>query len=147
VLHLFPTGQGNVIGHPLEPVIKLTANPLTAQTMAEHIDLDCSGLLTRAYDLSTAGGMLMEICDRTVNGRLTCAEAIGHHEFALTRLHQSAGRGGGGPALPRKRLDDGGRAWVTSAGPVRHRRFHGSLWGTGGGRAGGVSGVSAETPG
>jgi len=32
----------------------------------------------------------MEICDRTVNGRLTCAEAIGHREFVLTRLYQSA---------------------------------------------------------
>jgi (2R)-sulfolactate sulfo-lyase subunit beta len=90
VLHLFPTGQGNVIGHPVEPVIKLTANPLTAQTMAEHIDLDCAGLLTRQYDLTEAGGRLMEICDRTINGRLTCAEAIGHREFVLTRLYQSA---------------------------------------------------------
>jgi (2R)-sulfolactate sulfo-lyase subunit beta len=90
VLHLFPTGQGNVIGHPVEPVIKLTANPLTAQTMAEHIDLDCAGLLTRQYDLTTAGDRLMAICDRTINGRLTCAEAIGHREFALTRLYQSA---------------------------------------------------------
>jgi (2R)-sulfolactate sulfo-lyase subunit beta len=90
VLHLFPTGQGNVIGHPAVPVIKLTANPLTAQTMAEHIDLDCAGLLTRQYDLTEAGDRLMEICDRTINGRLTCAEALGHREFALTRLYQSA---------------------------------------------------------
>ncbi len=29
-VHLFPTGQGNVIGNPIEPVIKLTANPNTA---------------------------------------------------------------------------------------------------------------------
>ena len=39
-VHLFPTGQGNVIGNPIEPVIKLTANPKTARTMPEHIDLD-----------------------------------------------------------------------------------------------------------
>ncbi|HEY2441640.1 MAG TPA: UxaA family hydrolase [Streptosporangiaceae bacterium] len=90
VLHLFPTGQGNVIGHPVEPVVKLTANPLTAQTMTEHIDLDCSGLLRREYQLAEAGDRLMSICDRTINGRLTCAEAIGHREFALTRLYQSA---------------------------------------------------------
>jgi (2R)-sulfolactate sulfo-lyase subunit beta len=89
-LHLFPTGQGNVIGHPVEPVVKLTANPLTAQTMAEHIDLDCSGLLAREYDLTEAGDRLMQICERTINGRLTCAEALGHREFALTRLYQSA---------------------------------------------------------
>jgi (2R)-sulfolactate sulfo-lyase subunit beta len=90
VLHLFPTGQGNIIGHPVEPVVKLTANPLTAQTMSEHVDLDCSGLLSREYDLSEAGDRLMEICDRTVNGRLTCAETLGHREFVLTRLYQSA---------------------------------------------------------
>lgn len=90
VLHLFPTGQGNIIGHPVEPVIKLTANPLTAQTMSEHVDLDCSGLLSREYDLSEAGDRLMEICDRTINGRLTRAETLGHREFVLTRLYQSA---------------------------------------------------------
>jgi (2R)-sulfolactate sulfo-lyase subunit beta len=90
VLHLFPTGQGNIIGHPVEPVVKLTANPLTARTMSEHVDLDCSGLLSRDYDLTEAGDRLMAICDRTINGRLTCAEALGHREFVLTRLYQSA---------------------------------------------------------
>jgi (2R)-sulfolactate sulfo-lyase subunit beta len=89
-LHLFPTGQGNVIGNPIEPVIKLTANPVTAETMAEHIDLDCSGLLRLEYDLRASGDRLMELADRTINGRLTCAEAIGHREFVLTRLYQSA---------------------------------------------------------
>ena len=39
-VHLFPTGQGNVIGNPIEPVIKLSANPRTVRTMGEHIDLD-----------------------------------------------------------------------------------------------------------
>src|SRR6267378_582123 len=48
VVHLFPTGQGNVIGNPIEPVIKLTANPKTARTMSEHIDLDVSGILRRS---------------------------------------------------------------------------------------------------
>jgi (2R)-sulfolactate sulfo-lyase subunit beta len=90
VVHLFPTGQGNVIGNPIEPVVKLTANPLTAETMSEHMDLDCSGLLRRDYDLATAGDQLMDVIDRTINGRLTCAEALGHREFVLTRLYQSA---------------------------------------------------------
>ncbi len=70
VVHLFPTGQGNVIGNPIEPVIKLTANPRTARSMSEHIDLDVSGLLSLEYGLKEAGDMLMEILDRTVNGRL-----------------------------------------------------------------------------
>ena len=90
VIHLFPTGQGNVIGHPIEPVIKLTANTITAETMSEHIDLDCSGLLRREHDLTTAGDQLMEVIDRTINGRLAGAEVLGHREFVMTRLYQSA---------------------------------------------------------
>ncbi len=90
VVHLFPTGQGNVIGNPIEPVIKLTANPITAETMSEHMDQDCSGLLRREYSLGEAGEQLMDITERTINGRLTCAETLGHREFVLTRLYQSA---------------------------------------------------------
>ena len=90
VLHLFPTGQGNIIGNPIVPVIKLTANPLTARTMVEHIDLDVSGLLWREYNLRDAGDRLMALVDRVVNGRLTCAEALGHREFVMTKLYRSA---------------------------------------------------------
>jgi (2R)-sulfolactate sulfo-lyase subunit beta len=90
VVHLFPTGQGNVIGNPIEPVIKLTANPKTARTMAEHIDLDVSGILRREITLDQAGDRLIDIMIRTCNGRLTCAEVLGHREFVLTKLYQSA---------------------------------------------------------
>jgi (2R)-sulfolactate sulfo-lyase subunit beta len=90
VLHMFPTGQGNVIGHPVEPVIKVTGNPHTALTMGEHIDLDVSGLLTRDLTLATASAQLMQVLRRTANGRLTCAETLGHREFSLTRLYPSA---------------------------------------------------------
>ena len=90
VVHLFPTGQGNVIGNPIEPVIKLTANPRTAREMAEHIDLDVSGILRREMTLDEAGDRLIEIMLRTCNGRLTAAEALGHREFVLTRLYRSA---------------------------------------------------------
>ena len=39
-IHLFPTGQGNIVGNPIEPVIKLVVNPLTVKSMGEHIDCD-----------------------------------------------------------------------------------------------------------
>jgi (2R)-sulfolactate sulfo-lyase subunit beta len=90
VVHLFPTGQGNIIGHPIEPVIKLTANPKTARTMPEHVDLDVSGILRREMTLDEAGDRLIDIMIRTCNGRLTCAEALGHREFVMTKLYQSA---------------------------------------------------------
>jgi (2R)-sulfolactate sulfo-lyase subunit beta len=90
VLHLFPTGQGNIIGHPVEPVIKLTANPVTVSTMSEHVDVDVSGLLQLDYPLAEAGDRLMAMVDRTICGRLTAAEAIGHREFVITKLYRSA---------------------------------------------------------
>ena len=90
VVHFFPTGQGNVIGNPILPVIKLTANPRTARTMSEHMDHDCSGLLQRQKNLDETGDELLEIMLRTCNGRLTAAEALGHREFVLTRLYESA---------------------------------------------------------
>ncbi|WP_439579106.1 UxaA family hydrolase [Elioraea sp.] len=90
VVHLFPTGQGNVIGNPIEPVIKITANPRTARTMPEHIDLDVSGLLRRELTIEEAGDRLIALTLRVCNGRMTCAEALKHREYSLTRLYQSA---------------------------------------------------------
>lgn len=90
VLHLFPTGQGNIIGNPIEPVVKITANPITAGTMSEHIDVDVQGLLSRQISLEEAGDQLMEVICKTVNGRLTSAEALGHREFVMTKLYRSA---------------------------------------------------------
>jgi (2R)-sulfolactate sulfo-lyase subunit beta len=90
VVHFFPTGQGNVIGNPILPVIKLCANPRTVRTMSEHIDYDCSGLLQRQKTLDQTGDELLEVMLRTCNGRLTAAEALGHREFVLTRLYESA---------------------------------------------------------
>jgi (2R)-sulfolactate sulfo-lyase subunit beta len=90
VVHFFPTGQGNVIGNPIVPVIKLCANPRTVRTMSEHIDHDCSGLLQRQKNLDETGEELLEVMLRTCNGRLTAAEALGHREFVLTRLYESA---------------------------------------------------------
>jgi (2R)-sulfolactate sulfo-lyase subunit beta len=89
-VHFFPTGQGNVIGNPILPVIKLCANPRTVRTMAEHIDVDVSGLLRKEMSPDQAGDKLLECMFRTANGRLTAAEALGHREFVLTRLYESA---------------------------------------------------------
>ncbi len=90
VVHLFPTGQGNIIGNPILPVIKLSANPRTVRTMAEHLDVDVSGLLRREMTPDEAGDALLDCMFRTCNGRLTSAEALGHSEFVLTRLYESA---------------------------------------------------------
>jgi (2R)-sulfolactate sulfo-lyase subunit beta len=90
VVHFFPTGQGNIVGNPVVPVIKICSNPRTVRTMGEHVDVDTSGLLQREVNMDGAGDMLLDCMLRTANGRLTAAEALGHREFVLTRLYESA---------------------------------------------------------
>ena len=89
-LHLFTTGQGNIIGNPVVPVLKLTANPRTAQTMPEHIDLDVSRLITEDMSLDEAADLTEDLVGRTASGQWAAAEVLGHKEFVLTRLHRTA---------------------------------------------------------
>lgn len=90
VVHTFPTGQGNVIGNPIVPVIKISGNPKTLRTMGEHIDVDVTGVLRRDMTLDQAGDALIDMIVRTANGRLTAAEALNHREFSMTKLYRSA---------------------------------------------------------
>ncbi len=90
VVHTFPTGQGNVVGNPIIPVIKISANPRTVRTMGEHVDVDVTGILKREMTMDQAGDSLIEMIIRTANGRSTAAEALGHREFVMTKLYRSA---------------------------------------------------------
>lgn len=90
VVHTFPTGQGNVVGNPIVPVIKITANPRTVRTMSEHIDVDVSAVLRREMTLGEAGDALISGIIQTADGRLTSAEILRHREFVMTKLYRSA---------------------------------------------------------
>lgn len=90
VLHVFITGQGNIVGNPVEPVIKMSANPNTCTFMSEHIDVDISGVLSRELNLEEAADKVMECIVKTARGRFSSAEALNHKEFVLTRLYPSA---------------------------------------------------------
>ncbi len=89
-LHLFTTGQGNIIGNPIIPVLKLTANPKTVSTMSEHIDLDVSRVITEDMTLDAAADAVEDIVVATASGQWAAAEILGHREFVLTRLHRTA---------------------------------------------------------
>ena len=41
-------------------------------------------------NLDQAGDELIKATLRVANGRLTCAEALGHKEFVMTKLYRSA---------------------------------------------------------
>ena len=61
-----------------------------AKTMSEHVDVDVSKILSREMNLDQAGDELIKATIRVANGRLTCAEALGHKEFVMTKLYRSA---------------------------------------------------------
>jgi (2R)-sulfolactate sulfo-lyase subunit beta len=90
VAHLFTTGQGNIIGNPIVPVVKISANPVTVSTMSEHIDVDITKILTLEETLDQAADDVWDMLIRTLSGRLTSAEVLGHKEFVLTKLFRSA---------------------------------------------------------
>ena len=89
-LHLFTTGQGNIIGNPIIPVLKLTANPHTVASMSEHIDVDLSKVITANMTLDEGADLVEEAVVACACGRFAMAEALGHREFVLTRLHRTA---------------------------------------------------------
>jgi len=58
--------------------------------MGEHIDVDVSGIVRREMTIDQAGDVLIDMIEKTANGRLTAGEALGHREFVMTKLYRSA---------------------------------------------------------
>ena len=93
-VHMFTTGQGNVVGHPILPVIKTCANPRTVRTMGEHIDSDISGLLRKEMTMDDAGDALIEMVLATASGRAhrrrgPRASGVRAHPAVRERLKQN----------------------------------------------------------
>jgi len=84
-LILFSTGQMNVMGCPVAPTIKVTANPRTAQRLADNVDVDVSQMLT-GERLDQAGARLLERTLKVCAGAWTKAEILGDEEIAISRI-------------------------------------------------------------
>jgi len=82
---LFTTGLGTPTGNPIAPVMKITGNARTAQTMADNMDVDVSGVLTGGETFDLAAERLFREMIDVSSGRLTAAERLGHREFAIHR--------------------------------------------------------------
>jgi altronate dehydratase large subunit len=82
---LFTTGLGTPTGNPIAPVLKITGNARTAQTMADNIDVDVSGVMSEQESLEAAADRLFEEMVTSCSGKLTSAERLGHREFAIHR--------------------------------------------------------------
>jgi len=82
---MFTTGLGTPTGNPVAPVIKITGNARTAETMADNIDVDVSRVITDAETLDAAADRLGDEMIAVCSGRETTAERLGHREFAIHR--------------------------------------------------------------
>ena len=82
---LFTTGLGTPTGNPIAPVMKITGNARTAQTMADNTDVDVSGVLNDAETFEVAAERLFREMIEVSSGRPTAAERLGHREFAIHR--------------------------------------------------------------
>src|SRR5262249_26999053 len=82
---LFTTGLGTPTGNPIAPVIKITGNARTAQTMADNIDVDVSGILADTETFDAAAQRLFAAVLETASGAPSAAERLGHREFAIHR--------------------------------------------------------------
>ena len=82
---IFTTGLGTPTGNPVAPVIKITGNAQTAQSMADNLDADVSGILDGRETLDASADRLFGEMLAVCSGELTAAERLGHCEFAIHR--------------------------------------------------------------
>jgi altronate dehydratase large subunit len=82
---LFTTGLGTPTGNPIAPVVKITGNARTAETMADNIDVDVSSVMSEQESLEAAAHRLLAEMLAACSGKPTAAERLGHREFAIHR--------------------------------------------------------------
>jgi altronate dehydratase large subunit len=83
----FPTGRGTPSGFPGVPVIKITGNPRTYETMRENLDINAGAVLTGAKSLREAGDEIYAEILAVASGKLCKAEILGHDElFCIARM-------------------------------------------------------------
>ncbi|HHY92705.1 MAG TPA: UxaA family hydrolase [Firmicutes bacterium] len=83
---VFTTGRGTPAGCAIAPVIKVTGNRRTFQLMEENIDLNAGTIIEGTESIEEVGRRLFKLLMEVAGGRLTKAEQLGHHEFAITRI-------------------------------------------------------------
>lgn len=85
---LFVTGRGSVIGSPVAPLIKVTGNSGTFNSLIEDMDFDAGRVLSGELTLAQAGRELAELIVATASGQPTKPERLGHREYFVMYKHQ-----------------------------------------------------------
>ena len=86
---LFTTGQGNTIGCPVAPTIKICGSPESMPHLADNIDVDVSGIISQGLSLHDAAGLIEDEVVHVGNGKMTRAEILGEEEITICRFGQA----------------------------------------------------------
>jgi altronate hydrolase len=82
----FTTGRGSAIGFPTVPVVKIASNSHTYRRMAENMDLNAGAIADGGKTVQQVGREIFDLVLEVASGRRTCAERLGHREFAPWRI-------------------------------------------------------------
>jgi altronate dehydratase large subunit len=83
---IFPTGGGSPAGSPVSPVIKVTGNPLTAQRLSDHIDIDVSSITTGKSSIEDAHELIWGELINIASGKTSKSEAFGCGMISIWNL-------------------------------------------------------------
>jgi altronate dehydratase large subunit len=79
---LWTTGRGAPQGHPIMPVIKITGNINTWNTLKPNIDFNVSGIIDGSETVQGAGNRLFKEVLKVASGKLTKAEILNYCNIA-----------------------------------------------------------------
>ncbi|GLY16432.1 altronate hydrolase [Kineosporia sp. NBRC 101677] len=73
----FTTGRGSVLGSRPAPTLKLGTNAELARTMADDIDINCSGIVEQGLDVADVGRQIYDRVLDVASGEPTLSEELG----------------------------------------------------------------------
>jgi altronate dehydratase large subunit len=85
-MNLFTTGVGNSYVSALTPTVKLTANPVTADRLAEQLDFDASQVFRGKESMDHAADRLLHTVLDIASGTASWGEILREGDEVVSRF-------------------------------------------------------------